>query len=283
MRVLLSASAKADTHALCRDLIELGAEVVPTTEIGSGGRLARAVQTGDRLVALLQDSPAGNAAILVEIGIAIGMGLPVLIVATSESTLPAILGDVFILRSAPGNSTELLLGLKLFLRAESTEPPRRAITITPPPHPDINRFRERLAELTGSPKKGVESEVERLAADLFRQFGAQVEEQRLLPKGGRPDIAFSVPGQEGQLGTVLIELKFSHSPDALEGAARQLQRYLSDQGRGLGLILYIGPEQPVRSWPMIIAWSIERLLDELTDSTLADVLIRARNEAIHNL
>ena len=57
--------------------MELGAQVVPTTELAAGGRLAQSARTDDRLIGVLETSPAGNAAVLVEIGIAIGMGLPV--------------------------------------------------------------------------------------------------------------------------------------------------------------------------------------------------------------
>ena len=251
-----------------------------TTEVGSGGRLAPAVRPDDRLLAVLQGSSVGNAAVLIEIGIAIGRGLPILVVATQESTTPAMLTDVFVVRCKTDDSAKLILPLKLFLRSEPHElPPHPAARLH---RPDIDRFRGRLDSVVkDNPRRGLE--FERLVADLFRQLGAHVEEQSQVPIGGRPDLAIFIPGEEEQLGMVIIELKFGNSIDSLGRAANQLQRFVLEIGSGLGLLLYTGQERPLPTWPMVVALSMDRFLSELEHYGLAEILVRVRNEAIHNL
>jgi hypothetical protein len=94
----------------------LGAECLATTDIASGGGLGSVLQPADRLIAVLQDSPVGNIAVLLEIGIAIGRGLPVLVIAPPNSAIPAALSDVIIVRGTADNPEALQLPLKLFLR-----------------------------------------------------------------------------------------------------------------------------------------------------------------------
>jgi hypothetical protein len=278
MRVLLSASPKVQTDVLRGELRELGAEVVATTEVGSGGRLAGAIHPGDRLLAVVQGPQAGNAAVLVEIGIAIGMGLPILIVAAPGSVLPSILNDVFIVRTLPGDSHKLSLALKIFLRSDPAEPARHATGRST--QPGVADFRKKLATLESAGlRRG--ADLESFAADLFRQLGAQVEERRQL--GGGPDLAISIPGEEWQLGTVLVELKYGDSQRLFEDAASMLQRHVLNLDSGLGLLLYTGPEKPSKTWPMVVVLSFRRFLAELENASLARVLVRARNEAIHNL
>jgi hypothetical protein len=52
---------------------------------------------------------------------------------------------------------------------------------------------------------------------------------------------------------------------------------------GLGLLLYPGPEVELPTIPMTVALSFEQLLSELDSRSLGEVLISARNEAIHRL
>jgi hypothetical protein len=284
MEVFLSASTDADTRVLREALEELGVEVLTTTEVASGSGLLSVLDPTDRLVALLQDSPTGNAAVLVEIGIAIGMRLPVLVIVPPGSPIPAALGDVIVVRSAADDLEALRLPLKLFLRIEPTPPPvLSGISISPASHEqvDLDRFRQQLGllEETG----GTGRDLVTLVADLLRYSGAQVEEQPSWGEGSRPDIALAIPGEEERLGTVIVELKSSRDRTTLESAASQLVEYVLALRGGLGLLLYPGSELQLPTTPMTVSLSLDRLLTELSDRPLADVLIRARNEAVHRL
>ena len=282
MRVFLSASTDTDTHALREALQELGAEALATTDIASGGGLGSVLQPTDRLIALLQDAPLGNTAVLVEIGIAIGMRLPVLVIAPPGSPLPAALGDVIVVRSAANDLAALQLPLRLFLRTEEASQPSPS-PVSPPSHRqvDLAIFKGRLAQLQATGGDGLE--LQKLVADLLRHSGAQVEEQPTWEEGWRPDIALAIPGEEGRLGTVIIEIKTSHDRETLESAASQLVQYVLALRGGLGVLLYPGPELRLPTIPMTVALSLDRLLTELGSRPLGEILIRARNEAIHRL
>jgi hypothetical protein len=235
----------------------------------------------DRLVGLLHDSPVGNTAVLVEIGIAIGMGLPVLVIAPPGSPIPAALGDVIVVRSAANDREALQLPLKLFVRTEASHPSPAPVSSASHEQADLAVFRERLATLQETKNSG--RELVGLVADLLRYSGAQVEEQPSWGEGWRPDIALAIPDEEGRLGTVIVELKSSRDRKVLESAASQLVEYVLALRGGLGVLLYPGPELELPTVPMTVTLSLDRLLTELTGRPLADVLIRARNEAIHRL
>jgi len=281
MRVFLSASTDSDTHALREALEGLGAEVMATIGVASGGGLGSVLQPADRLIALLQGSPLGNTAVLVEIGIAIGMGLPVLVIAPLGSPIPAALGDVIVVRSAADDLNALQLPLKLFLRTEASHPSPSPVSPASHNQVDLAMFKERLALLQATGGSGVD--LQKFAADLLRYSGAQVEEQPGWEEGRNPDIALAIPGEEGRLGTVIVEIKSSRNRETLESAAFQLVEYVLTLRGGLGVLLYTGPELHLPSIPMTVALSLDRLVTELSSQSLAEVLIRARNEAIHRL
>ncbi len=282
MRVFLSASADADTHVLREALHELGAESLATTDISSGGGLNSVLQPTDRLIALLHDSPVGNTAVLVEIGIAIGMHLPVLVIAPPGSPIPAALGDVIVVRGAADDPAALQLPLKLFLRAEAGQ-------ASPPPtlsadrsQLDLTKFRQQLALLETNEGSESGPALETFVADLLRYAGAQVEQQPVSDTD-RPDIALAVPGAEGRLGTVIVEIKASRDREVLLSGASQLVDYVLALRAGLGVLIYPGPEMQLPTIPMTVALSLEQLLTELGSRPLGEVLVRARNEAIHRL
>jgi len=281
MRVFLSASADADTHTLREALEELGADVLATTDVASGGGIRSVLLPTDRLVGLLQYPAVGNTAVLVEIGIAIGMGLPVLVIAPPASPIPAALGDVIVVRSAADDLDALQLPLKLFVRTAASRPSPSPTSSASHEQVDLARFREQLATLEEAGNDG--RDLVQLVADLLRYSGAQVEEQPSWAEGWRPDIALAIPGQEGRLGTVIVELKISRDRKTLESAAFQLVQYVLALRGGLGLLLYPGSELELPTTPMTACLSLNRLLSELSDRSLADVLVRARNEAIHRL
>jgi hypothetical protein len=286
MRVFLSASAGTDTHILREALRELGAETLATTDVASGGGLSSVLQPTDRLIALLHDSQVGNTAVLVETGIAIGMQLPVLVIAPPNSAIPAALGDVIVVRGAADDPAALQLPLRLFLRAKAGQ-------TSPPPSPsadraqlDLAKFRQELAllEADQGSRSGAEAgaALETFVADLLRYAGAQVEQQ---PVRGteRPDIALAVPGAEERLGTVIVEVKASRDRAILRSGAAQLLDYVLALQAGLGVLIYPGPEIQLPTMPMTVTLSLEQLLTELDSRSLGEVLTRARNEAIHRL
>jgi hypothetical protein len=119
--------------------------------------------------------------------------------------------------------------------------------------------------------------------DLLRDSGAQIEKQPSPKEGIRPDLAMTIPGEEGQLGTVIVEIKSNHDRQTLESAMFQLVEYVLALRGGLGVLLYPGPEQKLPATPMTVALSVDRFLSELNDRPLAEVLTRARNEAVHRL
>jgi hypothetical protein len=150
-------------------------------------------------------------------------------------------------------------------------------------------YRARLQAIRSSssgPRRGLE--FEQLVADLLRDSGALTEEP--ASDGGRDygvDIAAFVPGEEHRLGTLLIEVKSGRlTSRALRDAQDKLSTQVLQRRGGLGLLVYdeavIAPGQPPSS-PLVFSLAIDQLLSELEHRPLRDVLVHARNRAIHGM
>jgi hypothetical protein len=72
----------------------------------------------------------------------------------------------------------------------------------------------------------------------------------------------------------------------LQNAERQLLANMKAGGVGFGLLVYDGPvthAQTVRAAPFMLALSIDDLLSELEHMPLGELLVRARNRAVHGV
>jgi hypothetical protein len=293
VRCLLIAPHGVDLDLLLAVLAEQGAEVVSTAELGAGAVLAQVpLDQVDFGIAVLpsghEECAAGIPAVYVEIGVAAGRGVPLLVVVEPPEPPSPALAGLTTVSTAFDNGEALRLHLGLFLRSVAAAPSRPE----PPPPVMVGGgladYRERLQTIRSSPPGRRGLEFEQFVVDLLRDAGALTEEP--ASEGGRDygvDIAAFVPGEEHRLGTLLVEVKSGRlTSRTLRDSQNKLSTQVLQRRAGLGLFVYdgavINPEQLPPS-PLVFSLTFDQLLSELEHRPLRDVLVHARNRAIHGM
>ncbi len=122
--------------------------------------------------------------------------------------------------------------------------------------------------------------------DVLRACGAQLEHEHQAHPDSGVDAAAVFPGEEYRLGVLLVDVKSAiHGRARRRLAERQLQSYVMNTSGGLGLLIHDTPDDDElnNTTPLIVSLSINRLLAELGEAPLSQVLVQARNEAIHRM
>jgi hypothetical protein len=151
--------------------------------------------------------------------------------------------------------------------------------------PEIaDEFETRLASLVGSSQESRGYAIERLVVDLLSSAGANIEAEQGQHDRGFDAAAF-IPGEEERLGLLVIEVKDRLDRASRIDAERQLQSYVIDARAGLGLLLYLSSTSKISTptTPLVLSIPIEQLLSELRVRPLSQVLVHARNEAVHRM
>jgi hypothetical protein len=304
MRCLLIAPTSVDVHVLSGVLVDQGVEVVSTLELGAGVTLAKAaaIDHAGCAVAVLPSQPArtaeGLAAIFIEIGVAAGRGLPILVIVEPPNTPPPALAGATIVRAPVTHGDALRLHLRMFLLSvtsgDARQRPRPPVPLGPTSHA---RFRARLEAIRnpphdhGAPDIAGESprwmQLERLIYDILSEAGAVVATNVEVSPATHheADAVAYVPGTESVLGAILVEVKLRRMTDLdLQRSERQLLANMNAGGIGFGLLVYdklASDAHRVRRVPFLLALSIDELLAELEHVPLGEMLVRARNRAVH--
>ena len=228
-----------------------------------------------------------SATILLETGIALGRGMPLIVLAEdSDEDLPALGGlasNVWTIVGAT-DAASIRLHLTLFTKVlETTEParssaPRLAPTTAP---------QRTSTEATGRPALSLQERnqsLEKEVLSLLQAGGAEVESEAVSSGGDRVDAAVLIPGTERILGPVLIEVKTLRGQHGISAAVDQLTAFLVRSRAMLGLVVYDGPRQasrPVRGFPIVAIMHIDELRDHVREGSLGSTLIYIRNAAVH--
>lgn len=293
MLTLLIAPHGLDLSVLKGILEENGLSPILTCDIGAGMQLAGAdLADFDAAIAVLPDdkTQAGAIAVFIEIGIVAARRIPLLLLAHPGKSVPAALSATRYARASIHNRDALQLHISLFERSLGSS---QEATVSAPPatYPlssgVATTFQNRLHKLRSSPNRVMEFEA--LVADLLRACGAHVEAESRLPTGSLVDVAAVIPGEEQRLGILLVEAKSWRTGEqterTLDAAESQLQSYVIESGGGLGLLVYDPAleREPHATTPLILALAAERLIADLEVKPLSEVLLLARNEAIHRM
>ncbi len=183
MRCLIIAPSAVDLRVLLGVLKDQDVQALSTADLGAGAALARVPFDGiDCGIAVVPGTPvrstAGLPATYVEIGIAVGRGLPMLVVAEPpELPSPALAGITTV--STPVHNVQALrLHLGLFLRSVAATPAR------PTPQQPVTTlgtvaatYRARLDTLRKAHPAERAMRFEQLVGDLLRATGADVVER----------------------------------------------------------------------------------------------------------
>lgn len=230
----------------------------------------------------------------VELGIALAVGLPIVILAGPEAELPDIARRLPVLRVDVDDPD----GLKRVLAAVSEV--SSAVNLAPPgaskpPKEDARRL---LDDWNNGPARQLESRshpggerseaiAEWIVADVFRSAGIRAVRE---PGGGRAGTDFVVWDREMEpfVGSpLLVEVVGgSWSPRRLDLKIRELTEYLAQLGsrRWALLILAADSDEPLVSeheHAPVLVISLEDLLKRLQKESFADIVRMLRNERVH--
>jgi hypothetical protein len=294
VRCLLIAPSGLDLSLLAAVLADQAVEVESTSDIGAGAALAQVDL--DQFDFGLAVVPAGHgegmvglSAIYVEIGVAVARSLPLLAVVEPPGPLSPALAGLTTVTSSIGNTEALRLHLGLFLRSVLTASADRRIPLQTTTAANLvpAAYRVRLEELRDSPPHERVVAFEQLVSDLLRDAGAQIEERPPSSPDVGVDIAAFLPGEEQRLGSLLVEVKSEMLTGSDLGREQQkLSAQVLQTRSGLGLLVYneatIGARK-IPSAPLVFRLGIDELLTELEVRSLSDLLIRARNRAVHGM
>ena len=285
---LVIAPSYADLSALRTVLAELGITATATTQLLVGAQLATVpLDEFSFAVAVLPASgPDGTpattpATIFLEAGIALGRGVPLIVLAEDpDEDLPVLGGLASNVWTIAGAKDEASIRLHLTLFTKVLETHRPARDSVPRLEPSAAPSVTPSTETIGRHDQGLQEEV----LSLLQAGGAKVESEAVSSGGDRVDAAALIPGAERVLGPVLIEVKALQG-HGLSAAVNQLAAFLARSGAMFGLVVYDGPRQepgPASGFP-IVAMHIDELREHVRHGSLGSTLVYVRNSAVHGL
>lgn len=227
-------------------------------------------------------------ALLLDIGVAIGKRIPVLLIAEPPRKVDTALAPLPLAKISLNNQPALNTRVKQFissiddsLRPVGEDAPRVDLRVLDAVSLDLEALRDQLF----SPAQSGYRRFEEIALRLLRAGGADVEQGRNQDFGY--DAAGWVPGTETLFpDPLLFEFKLLREPRVPQAALAQLSGYAARRGAGFGVMICfsISPapvKWPDNTWPMVIAFEITDLVQQLRTQTLAAVLRNRRNVAVH--
>ena len=271
-------------------VVEAGAAFDSAPSTGSGW-----IPTVDFLCAVFSSETGWETpvSIYLEIGQALGAGLPVLVIAEPPRKLDPALSPLRVVRVPISNQVALTSHVRRFLdsigRGETTEAPPSNVErqrLASVRH-DLADFRRELRTLDATSQVG--HRLEQIAVRLFEAAGAELQPAR--QHNDSADFAVWIPGTEKFLsGPLLVEVKLLRTPRVEYRTLRQLQELALRRGSPLSLLLYfkVARDRPVQ-WPDhaaragVIALDIEDLTQRLEEQNLAQIVKNERNALIHGV
>jgi hypothetical protein len=296
VRCLLIAPSNLDLSSLTTVLAEEETEVELTSDIGAGVALQQVdLDQFDCCIALVEAGHRGSVgsdSALVEIGIVVARGLPLIVVAQERGTPSPALAGLPTVSTSLGNVEALRLHLRLFLRsvARGSLAPqftfsRSASSDRVPADRFAPPYRAELAKARAYAIRGRALAFERLVMDIVRQAGGKVEQRQRGWRDAGVDFAAFLPGEEKRLGPLLFQVKSGTvTAPNLASAQRQLSEQVLRTRSGLGLLIYDLAEVGARKVPpapLVSRFSIDQLVAELEFRPLTDLLVQARGRAVH--
>lgn len=275
--------ADADAQWLVDRLAE---EYVLSETAGRSSRLPRslsvrdAVRLADVAVAFLPspDDPAWGT-VFFEVGAAVAVGLPVVLVGDSEGVPSALAG---LQRVDPGDGQSLANAISLLSRRRPRRQAGQARGRRDEEQPsEVLVMPEKLPEGAGS------SALERWLRDVLAHAGARVAFAESKPLADRPDMTIWHDGLQATLGLPLpVEVLAAHSPARLPALLPRLRRTLRASGAQSLLAVYSGASHRPARWTdgleTVLFISSDELVDELSRAPLPDALsaLLARAEPV---
>ncbi|HEX8347046.1 MAG TPA: hypothetical protein VF657_20255, partial [Actinoplanes sp.] len=256
MRCYLIAEGPADLSFIRAALSELGVEPVEPARAFDTPRLGHGwLPDVDFLCALFPADQGWEAppSVYLEIGQAVGAGVPVLLVAEPQRRLDPALSPLPMVRIPAIGTPVLVSHIRLFLQSIGRplvgEAPSR-----PTDAAELSSVQDELRALRevgslgggGEARQTIGRRIEELALRLFRAGGAEAADA--TRQDGIGDIAAWVPGTEKFIsGPLLVELKLVREARLDRATLDRLQNFALSRGSMWSVLLYYrwNPERKV--------------------------------------
>lgn len=230
--------------------------------------------------------------VLFELGMAVGLGRPILLFASSPLNLPAELSDLRINYVDLTQLENTLPAIRKWF-----EPKRKSDQIEfigkAPTSLDKSRRRIRGTALRDELRRTRDvwtysqdsRQIETELSHLLSELGWTVVQARASARNQAPDLALWIDEIQKDTGNPLaVEVKANLTDAGLESAVRQLSRYLSAAGAKAGLLFYKGPELQLdhniaQNAPPILAFSLNQFADLIEDEKFPSALKSSLSEA----
>jgi hypothetical protein len=279
VKIYLTSSTDSDLTQTAVSLGSAGVDLLIADQVGSAGgwlsSLDATLAGCDAVVAVV--APPVSDATLLEIGVAIGRGVPVVIVVESDEgrqSLPIALRELPIITT--GGSLEAFVDrLVATVQTVAASAGRPAVFVEGP------REAEYLRAVSA---RLPENEIARRAAAVFISAGAKIYSDMAVP--GKPtrrvDFAVWLPGTlEPAFNPVVVEVKQAIARNSVA----QIQSYLAALNLVLGLLVTIDDAEP--TWHLDARTAVGSVgiatLQAMTPAGVRAFLSTGRNRLVHGI
>lgn len=286
----ISAPVNVDLSILRSVLRSKGIEPVLPFELEITGanfheQIEKAIRHADFLIAVLTDDK-GNANVFFELGYAWARRKRVVLIQSPDFELPANLSGFAMLRVEPNDKPKLTSLLDQFLNQQKTIKSRpQELDKT---RPLSTRAKELTLHLQKLGAQATHDEFEKIILTAFRESGIQVLSEP-QSRHRRYDLALWMDELQYVVGNpVLVELKTRLTKAGAKAVKRTfLERVDQGLGKALLVVFIEGPEELVYAEsigsPFVLFIPIARLLSELEQRSLGDLVRTERNMLAHGV
>jgi hypothetical protein len=291
-RVFISHDARQEVEILRKLVQSEGASVDDSYGVSDSEdilkRSSQSVASSDAIIAVLGE---GASNVLFEMGLAMGLGKPVLLLLEPGTKVPSFVPPSTFLSSDLTDSVVLRLGIKQFLtdvskRPARTRTERETSSDRPAGEPAIRELIKTLKKFRAGRNP---AEIESIAGALLQAANAGTVEHH---RGSDPGVDFAVwsDALAPSLGNpILVQVKAAELDEmSFRVAYSRLVRQVQDSEARAGLFLYLDAKgrrfgRPTTWVPNVLSFDLEDLANELSHKSFAKVLTEHRNKAVHGL
>ena len=288
MRCFLSSPRLIDTAQIRRILRDLNIEVGSVDDLPTAGELPTTellnqIRSASFVLGVLTEE--GSSAVLLELGIAIGLGKPVFLIAEDKASLATTLLGLPLVVSPLTAIDTLRFHLEAFIA--NLILPRRS---TPSGKKPVRFYGggEAVPDARSAPSM-LGTVIERRVADAFMRVGGSVTMSLKLGTGAEADMIVWLPGalDIGAGGPLLVEVKASAKQRFPEGGLRQLERLIEQSHLRAAVLVTDTAEEGIAVRMLQGAYLYAISISELERLAEADALlpelIIARNRLAHGV
>ena len=285
----IAASANSDTLGLREVLRKLHVHHFDAFDFTPGESIPDAItnriEKADFILALL-DEP--NANVLFEVGVAVGLKKPVLIIAHPKSDPPSALSGCLVLRASLKDHALLQRSISRFVddslsrkRTRKPKPPAKTTT--------LRVSQSTLAEFVQLRATGKSLLVERLALDLLSSLGLQVVVAPPGPDTGVDCVVWHESLTHALGNPILVQVKAGDlNLRAIKEAEERLTALIAESDARSAILLYLDKDgqrfdDRFSLSPLVIRCDLEDFAHQLRDAPFEEVLLVARNRMVHGI